>query len=163
MVGEAWENFFVAQVGASAALLGLLFVGISLNLGRILSSPVLPQRALFGLMLLLAVLGISLVTLVPSWGMAVLGGAVLVVAALLIVLGARIHLALLAERRAAALSFAFALNVGLFVASVLPLAVAGALLVSGAAQGLGWLAAGMILATVKAVVDAWVLLVEINR
>ncbi len=41
-----WENFFVAEVGASAALAGLIFVGVSINLNRILSLPRLPDRAL---------------------------------------------------------------------------------------------------------------------
>jgi hypothetical protein len=31
-----WGNFFIAQVGASAALAGLIFVGVSINLERIL-------------------------------------------------------------------------------------------------------------------------------
>lgn len=163
MVSDAWANFFVAQVGASSALLGLLFVGISLNLGRILASPVLPERALFGLVLLLAVLCMSLITLVPGMGAAALGGLVLAVAAVLIVMGARINLALYASTPAGAVAFAFALNVALFAVSAIPFVVAGALIAVGAAQGLHWLAAGMILATVKAVVDAWVLLVEINR
>lgn len=33
-----WENFFVAQVGASAALAGLVFVGISINLTKIVAT-----------------------------------------------------------------------------------------------------------------------------
>jgi hypothetical protein len=30
---SGWENFLVAQVGASAALAGLVFVGVSINQG----------------------------------------------------------------------------------------------------------------------------------
>ncbi len=43
---SGWENFLVAQVGASAALAGLVFVGVSINLARILSSGSLPEYAL---------------------------------------------------------------------------------------------------------------------
>ena len=32
----SWENFFIAEVGASAAPAGLIFVGVSINLKRIL-------------------------------------------------------------------------------------------------------------------------------
>ena len=37
-----WANFFVAEVGASAALSGLVVVAISINLSRILFFPQLP-------------------------------------------------------------------------------------------------------------------------
>ena len=39
---SGWEGFFAAQVGASAALAGLIFVGVSLNLAKVLDSPHLP-------------------------------------------------------------------------------------------------------------------------
>jgi hypothetical protein len=49
-----WANFFVAEVGASAALTGLLVVAISINLARILSFAQLPERAAEGLITLVA-------------------------------------------------------------------------------------------------------------
>ncbi len=54
MIG--WENFFIAEVGASVALTGLIFVGVSINLTRILSLTGLPNRALLALTLLLTIL-----------------------------------------------------------------------------------------------------------
>ena len=50
---DQWVNFFFAEVGASAALTGLVFVGVSINLKRILSLPKLPNRALEAPVLLL--------------------------------------------------------------------------------------------------------------
>ena len=52
---EQWHDLFVAVAGASAALLGLLFVAVSINLERILSYKGLPERALETLLLLLGV------------------------------------------------------------------------------------------------------------
>ena len=40
-----WESLFVAEAGASAALAGLLFVAISINLERILQGAGLSGRA----------------------------------------------------------------------------------------------------------------------
>ncbi len=42
---SSWGSFFVAETGASAALAGLLFVAMSINLRRILEFPSLPGRA----------------------------------------------------------------------------------------------------------------------
>jgi hypothetical protein len=42
---EAWFDFGVGIVGAAAALAGLLFVAISINIELILAIPTLPSRA----------------------------------------------------------------------------------------------------------------------
>ncbi len=42
---EPWHDFFVAVAGASAALTGLIFVGVSLSLTRMLAIPRLADRA----------------------------------------------------------------------------------------------------------------------
>jgi hypothetical protein len=51
-----WTAFFRAQLGAAATLGGLVFVGLSLNLTKILSFPALPNRALLALGALLVIL-----------------------------------------------------------------------------------------------------------
>jgi hypothetical protein len=44
-LGE-WSEFFVAQAGAAAVLAGLVFVGVSINLDKIIGIPSLPSRVL---------------------------------------------------------------------------------------------------------------------
>jgi hypothetical protein len=40
---EPWGGFFIAQVGASAALAGLIFVAVSLNLTKVLALAICPN------------------------------------------------------------------------------------------------------------------------
>src|ERR1700744_2659736 len=70
---KEWANFFVTTGGAAAALTGLIFVGVSISLSRILSLPKLPARAAQALMLLLTVLLISVLNLVPGQSPQILG------------------------------------------------------------------------------------------
>ncbi len=57
----------------------------------------------------------------------------------------------------------FLFNVVLLEAATIPWLVGGILVLYGVPGGYYWLAGGIILAFIKAVGDAWVLLVEINR
>lgn len=63
-----WHDFFLATAGASAALLGLLFVGVSINLAAITGEERLDLRARAGQAFanLVAVLVIGLLMLVPD-------------------------------------------------------------------------------------------------
>ena len=58
---------------------------------------------------------------------------------------------------------AFVLRVALGQIATLPFVVAGIAVLAGGLGGLYWLVAGMIFATVVALFEAWVLLIEINR
>ena len=73
-----WESFFTSLISASAALTGLLFVAVSINLDKILKgSKFLPARAAETLATLLLVVVSSALTLVPQ-GVRLLGLEVLV-------------------------------------------------------------------------------------
>src|ERR1044072_1131099 len=61
-----WSDFFVAEVGASAALAGLVIVAISINLARIIAYPWLPGRAAETLVAPTGVLVVSSYMLVPG-------------------------------------------------------------------------------------------------
>ena len=71
---SGWDSFFVAQVGASAALAGLVFVGVSINLTKIMSVADLPARALEAVVVLLSVLIESSLLLVPGQPTVLEGG-----------------------------------------------------------------------------------------
>jgi hypothetical protein len=75
-----WSDLFVATAGASAALAGLVFVAVSINIERILGFRGLPERALETLLFLVSVLLVSVVGLVPGQGHVALGLELLFVA-----------------------------------------------------------------------------------
>jgi hypothetical protein len=154
---EGWDSFFLGHVGASAALGGLLFVAISLNLPQISSAPGLADRALIALSLLLAILVVSSFMLIPGQPPAVLGVEVLLVGIGLAVLGT--------TRRQRSDNRAKTIGNAVFLAvAVLPYVVGGAAILAGGLRaGLYLVAAAIVLSLVKAVLDAWVLLIEINR
>jgi hypothetical protein len=64
----AWHDFFLAAAGASAALLGLLFVGVSINLAAIAADERVDLRARAGQAFtnLVFVLLIGLIMLIPN-------------------------------------------------------------------------------------------------
>ena len=82
----AWQPFLAGQLGAGATLLGLLFVGLSLNLARILADrllPVLPPvRAEIALIVLVLQLVVGSIALVPDQPRAVMATEVLAVGGL---------------------------------------------------------------------------------
>jgi hypothetical protein len=90
---DGWGELFLAEAGASAALAGLLFVAISINLERILQGTGLPGRAGEAIVLLVAVLVVSTLGLVPGQSPTVLGaellGAGLVAWLILVVIDVR--------------------------------------------------------------------------
>src|ERR1700761_7520252 len=63
---QQWGNYFIAVAGGAAALTGLLFVSVSLNLKHILSFRHLTDRALEALLLLANILLCGSFCLIPQ-------------------------------------------------------------------------------------------------
>jgi hypothetical protein len=166
---DEWHDFFLAQAGAAGVLTGLVFVGASINLEKIVSQPGsgLPGRVAEALILLVAVLTASVLLLVPGQGPVMVGAEVLVVG--LATWGWVVVIQLLRLRSWRAmrpdLRQAFVLRVALDQIATLPLvvAVAGIAVLAGGLGGLYWLVAGTVFSILVALFEAWVLLIEINR
>ena len=149
-----WTDFFVAAAGAGAALAGLVFVAVSINVERILQFKGLPERALATVLMLLSVVLISLLGLIPEQTSTALG---LELLALSLVLGGLIF-RLSSPRRAEHASHGLLIALG-----TAPLLVGPVSLLAESGGGLYWIAAGIVLAMSGAVANAWVLLIEILR
>ena len=68
---EPWHDLFVMVGGVAGALIGLLFVAISINLDRIITGANLPRRALETLAVLVSILTVAVLGLVPQPGWAI--------------------------------------------------------------------------------------------
>ena len=165
-MGE-WQGFFLAQAGAAGVLAGLVFVGVSINLPKIVSDPNsgLPGRAAEALILLVVVLTASTLLLVPGQGTTLIGVEILVVGLAAWGWIAAIQLLRLRDWQMMApyLRGTFVLRVALGQIAVLPFVIAGVAVLAGGLGGLYWLVPGMCFSTIVALFNAWVLLVEINR
>jgi hypothetical protein len=158
---SGWHDLFAAVAGASAALAGLLFVAISINLRQILAVPVLPVRAAASLGALLLALVVSLLLLVPGQSRTVLG-------AELLVCGGPAWLAttygyLRVGRAEQQGGFQYGSDLAITQLAVVPVVGAGASLVAGAGGGLYWLVPALVFVFISAAAKGWVLLVEVVR
>lgn len=157
-----WANFFAAMAESAATLAGLIFVGASINLSKILSMPALPDRALESLILLLNILLVSAQALIPDQLADTLGWRLMVISGMawffMIYLDARIW------RRAEKRYHRHALQNLVFTQlAILPFVIAGIVTLCQGYSGVYWLVTGISFSFIKAVIDAWVLLVEIHR
>jgi hypothetical protein len=161
-----WHDFLVTSAGAAAALAGLIFVSVSLNLRDILAeekkigSSYLTGRAQESLYALLVVLGISLIGLDPSLSRVVFAVLLLVCAA---GSGVSPYLAWAAYRSSGVKPIAFNLRRVLACSLIVVYAIAGITLIARGGGGLHWLPAAFVLAIVIAATNAWILLVEVLR
>jgi hypothetical protein len=159
-IATGWANFFAAEVGAAAALSGLIIVAISINLQRILSFPQLPGRAAEMLILLVGALTACSFALMPGQPLKVLGGEILGAGLLMTGAPLVIQARQLPVMKTQPLTWwIWRSLVG--VCAGLPVLIGGCVLISGTSGGLYWLAAGVLVTFAATVWNAWVLLVEI--
>jgi hypothetical protein len=158
-----WTGFFAAVTGAAAALAGLLFVAVSINLHNILKDgQALASRAAETLAMVLFVVVSSALALVPQ-SLTLLGAEILVIVVPLAAITLRNQLR---YRRQAGPDDPIYWLVSRMLASGLPLfagLLAGISLAAHWGGGLYWLVPTSLLGIAGAVYSAWVLLVEIMR
>lgn len=156
-----WSDLFVAAAGAGAALAGLVFVAVSINIDRILAGEGLPDRALSTVLTLLMAVCVSIVGLIPGQGNVALGAELLGLTALLGIVIGRLTVRSLPSGPAPkhwVIGRLFVVAV-----AVVPLLVGAISVIAESGGGLYWIAAGILGSLVGAVANAWVLLVEILR
>jgi hypothetical protein len=158
---DQWHDMFVAMAGAAAALTGLIFVAVSINLEEVLKHPALPPRAVETLSILIGLLVLSVFVLIPGQSLTALGTEILVLG---VVMGTALLMKRIRLPRAAGQPLTWTVApVGVILAATLPMTAAGISVLVRGGGGLYWLVAEVILGFVGSVVNAWILLVEIHR
>lgn len=160
---EGWTDFFVAEVGAAAALAGLLVVAMSINIKEIMALPTLPPRAAQTLIIIAAALVLASLGLFPRQSLTAFGWEAVVTGIVVALTGALEVRNLFARREKADPLFWSLYPLLLVIITALPALVGGLLLVNGDETGLYWIASGIIIAFITTLQGGWVLLVEILR
>ena len=155
---EAWTDFFVATAGATAALAGLLFVAVSINIERILALAGVADRALGTLVLLLGALLVAIFGLAPGQSDLAVGLEIAATGGLAVAVAGRLAMRIQTDQRSHMISVAV-----ISLWGTLPFLVGGLSLAEGSGGGLYWVLIGTVGAIAGAVSNAWVVLVEILR
>lgn len=154
-----WTDMFVAVAGATAALSGLIFVAVSINLDRILAIRGVADFALVALLMLVGVMMVSIVSLIPGQSASAHGWELLA--------GGVVWGGFAASRMARSVDWEgnrhLSSRIFTPVLATVPLAVGAVSLIIGSGGGLYWIAAGIVASVFVAVINAWIVLVEILR
>ena len=162
-LAEEWKDFFVTAAGASATLVGLVIVAISVNLRRIIEQPQLPSRGGATVAALVLILVTSMAELIPQSGAAL--AIEISVFGLLVWLiqlwSARQIVVAYLESRRPLLEAVIGIVIGQIQA--VPFIVGGIALFMRLHAGPYWIAWGIVATFILSVVNTWILLVEILR
>jgi modulator of FtsH protease len=155
----AWTDFASTVAGGAAALAGLLFVGLSLNLSDVLKYPGVPARAAVTLGLTVGILLTAILVATPGQDRRALA-AELGVLGLAMAVGVVVALRRQWSGKHPVRAVTSTLLLGVPALLLMAAAVSLWLQIGG---GLYWVTAAVTTGFVSATANAWVLLVEIRR
>ncbi len=157
---EAWQALFGTVAGASAALLGLLFVALSLNPRQIMPDPAHAARAREALGGLLILVLLAVIVLIPGQDRRALGVELLALGVVLVGLSIRLQSRTVRRlRRRQRLEWA--VRILPFNLATLAVLAAGGSLLAGRFGGLYWLVPTLLIYLLRSVLNAWTLLVRV--
>ena len=159
---EAWQALYTALASATAALTGLLFVALSLNLRTIVKVPTYIARAREALGGLFGLLILSLLILIPGQDHRVLGSELFVGAFILELIGGRLQFQTL-RKMAQEKRLVWVLRILLLHCGDLFGMIAGISLIAERFGGLFWLVPTIIIYILWSLNNTWLLMVQVAR
>jgi hypothetical protein len=157
-----WQTLFSVEAESAATLTGLVFVAVSINLARVLSSPGLPGRAAESIAQFLQVFFISTAALIPRQTTRALSTEILAVAFLCLALQFTSQINY-ARSRSGHPKWWLVTRILQALLGGVPLFCGAIYLLMGSSAGLYWLVPGFFLSFLAGVLNAWILLIEIQR
>ena len=156
---EAWQALFGAAAAASAALTGLLFVGLSINLKKVVGTPEHMGRAREALGQMLSLLVLSIIVLIPGQNRFVLGTELILLGAVLAGVSAVLHAQTFARIRPGR-RLRWGARVATFHVGTVAIPLAGASLILGHYGGLYWVVLTVLIYFPWSTINAWTLVVQ---
>ena len=160
---EGWSEFYVAVAGAAAALAGLIIVAMSVTIKEIIASRTLPSRAGATISSMVLILVLAILGLMPRQTDVALGIEIVVASLVALIppvlMSQRVLTDTTYDASTATRIFRAAAGLGPVVLAL----VGGILVVAGLEAGLFFVAAAIALIFVLSMLNAWVLLVEVQR
>ena len=159
-----WSTYLSANAGAAATLTGLVFIGISINLAKIISSPAITKRAAESVIQFMGAFLVSITLLIPGRTLHAVGEELLFLGLFLWLSQIIFQIGPSPRNRNIGHSrFRFMVRVSLGQMATVPFILAGASFLLGHPNGFDWLVLGLLFSFIAGVIGAWVLLVEIIR
>jgi modulator of FtsH protease len=161
---EPWSDLMVAVVGAMAALAGLFFVALSINVDLIVHLKRLPGRSAATVVMLLILLLAGIACLIPGQSGRAVGLEIALLGVCVTIFSARALRPQTIEDESKLNRFTYRVQpLLIMLIPCLVLVVSGVSLMLEAGGGLYWLAVAFVSGIFACMTNAWVLLIEIKR
>ena len=158
-----WNDLFMATAGAAGALLGLIFVALSISVEKIIATKNLTAIALQPISLLLSILILSIFMLFPGQSPIALGCEIVVTGSVIWIstLLSDIHIYKSISDTSHKRGYVFNIVISLLITTLIVLA--GIFIMIMGQLGIYMLVFGIIFSFIRGVINSWGLLIELNR